>query len=182
MELPTPLPPLRTTPLHSPGTRTCRDPGVAQTLSAASTCWSRACAVSRNAHRLYRAGPRRIIYASPVGVSKKFDSVARYKIMKYRNRHTNSHTYVRIHIHYRFRSAWREYTLFNMQNNNKWNVNWKSAQKKESLKHDKLVQLVKHIVIPWPPFYNKSDDKKHFNRLFIYLIMCVCVCKSYHNY
>lgn len=60
---------------HSPGTRTCRDPGAAQTLSAASTCWSRACGVSRSVHHLYRAGRPRIICASPGAVSKIFDSV-----------------------------------------------------------------------------------------------------------
>lgn len=63
-------------PPHSPGTRTCRDPVAAQTLSAASTCSSRACAVSQSARRSYRAVRPRIIYASPGGVSKKFDSVA----------------------------------------------------------------------------------------------------------
>jgi len=70
---------------HSPGTRTCRDPGAAQTLSAASTCWSRACAVSRIARRSCKAGPPTTGCASPGGGSRIFDSVdesqcrARYK-------------------------------------------------------------------------------------------------------
>lgn len=86
---------------HSPGTRTCRDPGAAQTLSAASTCWSRACAVSRSVRRSYRAERPMIICASPDGVSKKFDSVAiDVKVQALRvNTKTETHTLTLTHTH-----------------------------------------------------------------------------------
>lgn len=38
---------------HQPDTRTCHDPGVAQTLFAASTYSIQVCEVSQSVHRLY---------------------------------------------------------------------------------------------------------------------------------